>query len=164
MSNLGFEKFLKNKLGIKLVRKNVGDINVIAEMNKKNYNLGGEQSGHIIIGDYMKTGDGIIAALKITEFLNKKISKASKLFDLYEDYPQIKFNIVLKKNITKKIDNKVNNLYLNYKKKYKEIRFLIRKSGTEPLLRILVEGRNKDVVIKVSTNLKKEIRNILNEK
>ena len=72
MSNLGFEKYLKNKLGIKLIRKNVGDINVISEMQKNNYSLGGEQSGHIILGQYMNTGDGILAALKVLEIYSIK--------------------------------------------------------------------------------------------
>ena len=163
MSNLGFEKYLKQKLGIKLIRKNVGDINVITEMQKNNFNLGGEQSGHIILGQYMNTGDGILAALKITEFLSSKNTKASKLFDLYEAYFQIKNNIQIKKNISKQVDNQINELYLGYKKEYKELRFLIRKSGTEPLLRILVEGRHKDFVSKISSKLIKTLNKIVNE-
>ena len=102
MSNLGFELYLKNKLGINLIRKDVGDINVISEMQKNNYNLGGEQSGHIIIGQYMSTGDGILAALKILEILVNQNFKASKLFDLYRKYPQIKTNIGIKKILPKK--------------------------------------------------------------
>ena len=70
MSNQGFENFLKNKLSVKLIRKNVGDINVISEMQKNNYNLGGEQSGHIILGKYMSTGDGILAALHFLSILH----------------------------------------------------------------------------------------------
>ena len=163
MSNLGFEKYLKQKLGVKLIRKNVGDINVITEMQKNNFNLGGEQSGHIILGQYMNTGDGILAALKITEFLSSKNTKASKLFDLYESYFQIKSNIQIKKKISKQVDNQINELYLKYKKKYKELRFLIRRSGTEPLLRILVEGKHKDFVSKTSSKLIKTLNKVINE-
>jgi len=164
MSNLGFEIYLKNKLGINLIRREVGDINVILEMKKNNYSLGGEQSGHIIIGRYTSTGDGILAALKILEILVNQNFKASKLFDLYRKYPQIKTNIGIKKNITKKMEEKINRIKLYYKKKYKNLRFLIRKSGTEPLLRLLVEGEDEDNVENASTRLIKGIKSILNEK
>ena len=98
MSNLGFEEFLKKKLGIKLVRTNVGDINVIEKMQKQKYSLGGEQSGHIILGNYLSTGDGILAALKLLEIFYFKKVQASKLFALYDKYPQIQNNIPIKKN------------------------------------------------------------------
>ena len=70
MSNLGLENFLLKDLGIKLKRSAVGDINVIEEMKKNKSFLGGEQSGHIILSDFSKTGDGILAALKITEIIS----------------------------------------------------------------------------------------------
>ena len=162
MSNLGFEKYLKQKLGIKLIRKNVGDINVISEMKKNKLDLGGEQSGHIILGQYMNTGDGILAALKITEFLSNYNVKASKLFDLYETYPQIKNDIYIKKNISIQKDKKISTLYLKYKKENKDLRFLIRKSGTEPLLRVLIEGKNKKLVNEISSKIIKNLNEILN--
>ena len=118
MSNLGFEKYLKNNLGIKLIRKDVGDINVILEMQKNKYSLGGEQSGHIILGQYLGTGDGILAALKVVELLSAQNLKASKLFDLYKSYPQIKNNIVYKKKITTKQESNINKISKKYKKKY----------------------------------------------
>ena len=164
MSNLGFEKYLKNELGINLIRKNVGDINVITEMYSKNYNLGGEQSGHIILGDYMSTGDGILAALKITELLINQKLKASKLFNLYKNYPQMKGNIILYKNINQVIEKKINSTFLNYKKNYKRLRFLIRKSGTEPLIRVLVEGIDQKKVKIVFSKLIKDIGFIINGK
>ena len=164
MSNLGFEKYLKSVLGVKLIRKNVGDINVVNEMQKNNFNLGGEQSGHIILGQYMNTGDGILAALKITELLSNQNLKTSKMFDLYETYPQIKKNIFIGKKINKNKDNKINLLYTLYKKKYKNLRFLIRKSGTEPILRVLVEGKDSDIVNKVSLKLFDNLDKVLNEK
>ena len=163
MSNLGFEKFLIEKLGVKLIRKDVGDINVIYEMQKNKYILGGEQSGHIILGHYMSTGDGILAALKIVEMLSNQNLKASKLFDLYEKFPQILINIKLLKKI--KIDkrNKINILALKYIKKYQSVRFLIRESGTEPLLRVLVEADKKINIKKISTELIKSLNVIVND-
>ena len=163
MSNLGFEKFLKNKLGVRLIRKNVGDINVISEMQKRNYSLGGEQSGHIIFGDFMSTGDGILSALKVIEILSNQNLKASKLFNLYEKFPQIKNNIEISIN-NKNIENKLKNISLKYKKKYKKIRFLIRKSGTEPLVRVLVEGMNMDEIYPISNKLLNEIKKKLHAK
>ena len=156
--------YLKEKLKIKLIRKDVGDINVITEMKKNNYNLGGEQSGHIILGQYVNTGDGILVALKITESLTKHNIKASKMFNLYEPYPQIKTNLHIVKKITKNVDDQIKTLYLNYKNQYKDLRFLIRKSGTEPLLRILVEGKNIVMVKKISSLLIKELEKNLNVK
>ena len=161
MSNLGFEKYLKDILKIKKKKKNVGDINVITEMRKKNLNLGGEQSGHIILGQYMGTGDGILAALKITEFLCNQNNSSSKVFNLYDTYPQIKNDIPIKKKMTKKTDIQINTLYLKYKKRYKNLRFLIRKSGTEPLIRVLVEGKNNKIVSNVSLMLIKDLKNII---
>ena len=162
MSNLGFERYLNNILGIKLIRKNVGDINVITEMNKKNLSLGGEQSGHIILGQYMNTGDGILAALKIVEMLSNQNLKASNLFNLYEKYPQIKTNIKITKNITKKVKDKLDAISLKFKKQHKGIRFLIRKSGTEPVIRILVEGKDLNKVKNISSILNYQIKNLIN--
>ena len=95
MSNLGLENFLLKNLGIKLKRSSVGDINVIEEMKKNKSFLGGEQSGHIILSDYSKTGDGILAALKITEIISIIKKSTSSIFNLYDNFPQIKVNISL---------------------------------------------------------------------
>ena len=162
MSNLGFEKYLQKVLGIKLIRKDVGDVNVISEMIKNNYTLGGEQSGHIILGNYMNTGDGILAALKVLEILSTKNLKASKLFDLYKNYPQINTNIKLVKKLNKYDDRRISKIILNFKKNYKNLRFVIRKSGTEPLLRVLVEGKESHIVKRVSMELLTKLKIIFN--
>ena len=164
MSNLGFEKFLVNKLGIKLIRKDVGDINVISEMQKNKYSLGGEQSGHIILSEYINTGDGVLAALKVVEILSSQTKKTSELFDLYEKIYQIKTNINLKfKGEVKKItESQINIISRSYQKKFKNLRFLIRKSGTEPLLRILIEGADKSFVNNVSSKLILDLKKKLN--
>jgi len=112
----------------------------------------------------MSTGDGILAALKITEYLSNQNIKASKLFDLYKTYTQIKNNIDLNKKTSKKVFAQINDIYSKFKKDYKELRFLVRKSGTEPLLRILVEGSNQVIVNKVSKKLNKNLKKIINEK
>ena len=144
MSNIGLENFILSNFKINLKRSSVGDINVIKEMQKHDSILGGEQSGHIILSQYSKTGDGILAALKVTEIMSKVKKSASSLFNLYENFPQIKINIPYKKiskNSLKYIKN------LNKKKlKDKNMRLLLRLSGTEPLIRILVEGKNQKSV------------------
>jgi len=145
MSNLGFENYLKNELKISLKRTNVGDINVISEMKKNNLTLGGEQSGHIILSDYSNTGDGILAALKIIEIMSIKNFKASKLFDLYKEFPQKKINIFYKK-MNNKIQKKIKSLSKDKSLIKKGFRVLIRLSGTEPLIRILVEGSKLEEV------------------
>ncbi|MDC0497784.1 phosphoglucosamine mutase [Alphaproteobacteria bacterium] len=156
MSNLGLENFLLKDLGIKLKRSAVGDINVIQEMKKYKSFLGGEQSGHIILSDFSKTGDGILAALKITEIISIIKKSTSYIFDLYDNFPQIKINISYTK-ISEK--NKKNLKVLNKKNsKDKKIRVLIRLSGTEPLIRILVEGQNLEKVQQKAKILEAEIR------
>lgn len=162
MSNLGFEKYLKDILNINLIRKDVGDINVIYEMNKNNYSLGGEQSGHIILGQYMSTGDGILAALKVLEILSKKNIKASKLFNLYNNYTQLKTNIKLQEKISKNTEENIKKVVLDFKSKYKSLRFLVRKSGTEPLIRILVEAKDVIIVKKVSKMLISSLKKLIN--
>ena len=161
MSNLGLENYLK-KLGIKLVRTNVGDCNVIAEMKKNSYVLGGEQSGHIILGNYLNTGDGILAAVKIIEIISSEKTKASKIFSLYDQYPQIKTNLLIKKKPNGFFDKTLNNIVKENKANNPKIRYLVRKSGTEPLVRILVEGQDSDKVIRASKIINNQINKVLN--
>ena len=161
MSNLGLENFLLKDLGIKLKRSSVGDINVIKEMKKNKSFIGGEQSGHIILSDFSKTGDGILAALKITEIISMIKKSSSSIFDLYDNLPQIKVNISYKKISAK---TKKNIKDLNKKNsRNKKIRVLIRFSGTEPLIRLLVEGQDLKIVQQKAKNLELEIRNIIGQ-
>ena len=126
------------------------------EMKKHNSILGGEQSGHIILSEYSKTGDGILAALKVTEIISKLNKSSSSIFNLYKNCPQIKVNIPfikISKDCLKYIEN------INSKKiKDKNIRLLIRLSGTEPLIRILVEGKDLKSVQEKVNIIKKDIR------
>ena len=96
MSNYGLEKFFKSK-GIKFIRADVGDRYVKEIMQKKKFNLGGEQSGHIILGKFATTGDGLLVALEVIQALSKKL-KASKFFNVFEKVPQILENIKIKDN------------------------------------------------------------------
>ncbi len=156
MSNLGLEKYLLNKLNIKLKRSSVGDINVIQEMQKYGSPLGGEQSGHIILSEFSKTGDGILAALKIIEIISQLKKPCSSIFDLYDDFPQVKIDIPFKK-ITKKTEKYVKDLN-KLKIKDKNNRHLVRISGTEPLIRLLVEGKDLQSVKEQAKKLEKDIR------
>ncbi len=160
MSNIGLEKYLTNKLKLRIKRTNVGDINVINEMKKTKSSLGGEQSGHIIMSNFSNTGDGILAALKITEILTTTQSKASSLFDLYKNYPQEKINLTYSvKN--KKLLNAIEKLKKDKSINNNNLRSLVRFSGTEPLIRILVEGKNINIVKSNLLKIKNSIRSNL---
>tara|TARA_B110000971_G_scaffold210326_1_gene237417 strand:- start:386 stop:1444 length:1059 start_codon:yes stop_codon:yes gene_type:complete len=155
MSNYGLEKFFKFE-NIKFIRANVGDRYVKEKMKKFQYNLGGEQSGHIILGKFATTGDGLLVALEIL-FSLKKGKKASKLFNLFKPVPQTLENIAVKnKNIvnqskTKAAINVANKLIKN------QGRLLVRKSGTEPKIRIMGESYNKNLLKKCISIIKKTI-------
>ncbi len=157
MSNMGLEKYLKENLKLKIKRTPVGDINVINQMKKSKSTIGGEQSGHIILSNYSSTGDGILAALKITEILTLKKQKTSSIFNLYKDYEQEKINLVYK-NKSKKLIKVLKNLQNDKSLNNKSIRSLVRLSGTEPLVRILVEGQNKIKVKENSIKIKNLVR------
>jgi phosphoglucosamine mutase len=140
MSNYGLEKFFKQKK-IKFIRANIGDKYVKELMQKYKFNLGGEQSGHIILGKYATTGDGLLVALEAVKALNGKM-KASIFFNVFKKTPQILENVKCKKeNILN--DPKVKKAIRLSKEKIKgQGRILVRKSGTEPLIRVMGESDN----------------------
>jgi len=150
MSNYGLEKFFKNKR-INFIRASVGDRYVKEIMQKKKFNLGGEQSGHIILGKFATTGDGLLVALEVIQALSRNI-KASDFFNVFEKIPQILENVKIK-------DDKILNR-TSVKKSIKiaknlikgEGRILVRKSGTEKKIRIMGESKNK-VLLKKSINI-----------
>jgi phosphoglucosamine mutase len=156
MSNYGLQKFfLETK--IKFIRSDVGDRYVKEVMRKNNFNLGGEQSGHIILGKFATTGDGLLVALEVL-FALKKEKPASKLFQVYRSVPQKLFNIKVK---NKKILNSpkckraikmANDLIRN------KGRLLVRASGTEPKIRIMCESFNSFLIDKCIKIIKKTIR------
>ena len=155
MSNLGLEQHFR-KHNIKFVRADVGDRYVKETMQQMNYNLGGEQSGHVILGDFTTTGDGLLVALEIL-FSMRKGTKASKLLRVFKPVPQILENkIVNNKNI---INSK--SCLAAIKKAEKLLgdkgRLLVRKSGTEPKIRIMGECHDKKLLAKAISIVSKSI-------
>ena len=140
MSNLGLERFL-NQRGISMERTQVGDRYVVEHMRKSGFNLGGEQSGHIILGKFATTGDGLLVALECLFALRKK-KVASKLFDVYQSVPQKLINIKVKNKEAintpkcKKAIKLANHIIKN------QGRLLVRASGTESKIRIMCESFN----------------------
>ena len=146
MSNFGLDKVMK-KIGVKVIRTDVGDKYVVDEMRKNGYVIGGEQSGHIIFMDYSTTGDGCIAALNVLAVMRRTGKKLSELNEEMEDVPQVLVNTrvhrredlaqipgytELYKSIVKQLDG--------------EGRIFVRFSGTEPLIRVLVEGPDRSKI------------------
>jgi phosphoglucosamine mutase len=156
MSNYGLEKFFKEQK-IKFIRANVGDRYVKEKMKKLKFNLGGEQSGHIILGNFATTGDGLLVALEVL-FSMRKGKKASELFNIFKVTPQVLENIIVKdKSIIDK--NKCKKAIKFASKLIKDQgRMLVRKSGTEPKIRIMGESKNKSLLYKCINIVKKSIK------
>jgi len=139
MSNQGLEDYMSSE-GLKLFRSDVGDKNVLEIMKKEGINFGGEQSGHVITSDYAKTGDGLVSALQVLALLINKKQKASKALRPFPLYPQKLVNINIK---TKKPLDKIDGLKERLEELDKlNIRHLIRYSGTENKLRVLLECKD----------------------
>ena len=155
MSNYGLENFFKENK-IKFVRANVGDRYVKEKMQMKKFNLGGEQSGHIILGKFATTGDGLLVALEIL-FSMRKGKKASELLKNFIPAPQVLKNIYVKdKNIINSVKCK-NAIKKSKKLLGKDGRILVRKSGTEPKIRIMVETINKNLISRCINVVKRSI-------
>jgi phosphoglucosamine mutase len=156
MSNYGLENFLR-KEKIKFFRSRVGDRYVKEKMRKFNFNLGGEQSGHIILGKFATTGDGLLVALEVL-FSLRKGKKASELLNVFLPVPQMLENITVKdqtiidKPKCKNAIKKANKLMKN------KGRLLIRKSGTEPKIRIMGESYDKNLILKCINIIKRSIK------
>ncbi len=156
MSNYGLSNYFREK-NIKFERANVGDRYVKEKMQKNNFNLGGEQSGHIILGKFATTGDGLLVALEVL-FSMRKGKKASEILNVFKPMPQILENIIVKdKNIIhelkcKKAINEANKLM------GQNGRLLVRKSGTEPKIRIMGESHNKNLILKCIKIIKRSIK------
>ena len=156
MSNYGLEKFFKEKK-IKFFRSNVGDRYVKELMQKKKFNLGGEQSGHIILGNFATTGDGLLVALEIL-FSLRKGKKASELFSIFRPTPQVLENISVKdKSI---ISSKKCKFAIKKAEKiiFGKGRLLVRKSGTESKIRIMCESEDKILLNKCIKIVSKSLK------
>lgn len=158
-TNMGMELALE-KLGIKLVRADVGDHFVASEMQKRGLVLGGEQSGHIILQNFAPTGDGILAALQLVNVLKKTGKTVQELAD-YEIFPQVNINIKteLKNEILKDegLQDEIKRVGSVLAGKG---RLLIRASGTEPKIRIMVECLEKDFAEKIAQDLAKKVKEV----
>ena len=156
MSNFGLEKFLKNEK-IKFLRSKVGDRYVKEKMKKSNFNLGGEQSGHIILGKFATTGDGLLVALEVL-FSLRKHKKASELLNVFRPIPQILSNVRVKdKNIINTRKCKIA-IHKAEKIMKQQGRILVRKSGTEPIIRIMAESYDKYLISKCVNLIKKSLK------
>ena len=162
MSNIGLVIDAKEN-GINLATTSVGDRYVLEEMLKNNYNLGGEQSGHMIFTDYNTTGDGILSSLILAKTVKEENKSLSTLASVMVKYPQVLVNVKLK--------NENKNRYMEFKEVKDEIeriekildgsgRILIRPSGTEPLVRVMLEGKDEGQIKELAKNL----ANIIEEK
>ncbi len=156
MTNYGLEKFLKLQ-NIRFKRANVGDRFVKEKMQKNNFNLGGEQSGHIILGKFATTGDGLLVALEVL-FSLRKGKKASEFFNIFKKTPQILKNVDVKdKNIIRNIDIKKSIKVAERLMKGKG-RILVRKSGTESKIRVMGESDNNKLLHKCLNIILRKIR------
>ena len=156
MSNYGLGKYFESQ-GIKFIRANVGDRYVKEKMQKYKFNLGGEQSGHIILGKFATTGDGLLVALEAL-FALRKGKKASQFFDKFKKTPQFLENIEVKdKNIINKPEIK-KSIKLAEKLIKGNGRILVRKSGTESKIRVMVESEDKTLISKCVNIISKKIK------
>ena len=146
MTNYGLELFLKG-IGVKLERVDVGDKNIVKRMIEKGYNLGGEQSGHVVLWDFNTTGDGIVTALAVLSIMQQSGKKLSELTEGFEKIPQKTYNVVVKdKPPLKEIDEIQKAIEESKKLLEGNGRIVVRYSGTEPLLRITTESTQVELV------------------
>jgi len=157
MSNLGMEVALK-ELGIGFARSNVGDRYVIAMMKEKNWHFGGESSGHIICLDKTTTGDGIIAALQVVAIMTQTGISLADLRKGMSQYPQTMINVKADRSKEAWLDKTVLKAVADGEKKLADSgRILLRPSGTEPLVRVMVEGENEQLVNSICETIAAEV-------
>ena len=142
------------KMGGRMVRTAVGDRHVVECMRKQGYSFGGEQSGHLIYVDHITTGDGTLAALQLLSVMNKKQQPLSELATIMESFPQVLKNV----RTETKIDiNTLPGFQETIKKLEKKLgktgRILVRPSGTEPVIRVMVEGRDESQINEIADEL-----------
>lgn len=146
MSNIGFEMAMRNE-GIDIIRSQVGDRYVLEEMVKGGFNLGGEQSGHIIFSDYNTTGDGLISAFQLLKVLVKTSKPLSELKSFIKTYPQVLKNVEVPEKIPLDKLPKTLRAVSDIENKLKSTgRVLVRYSGTEKKLRVMLEGEEHKVI------------------
>ena len=158
MSNIGLELALQ-KLGIELVRTAVGDKYVMEEMQKRGLSLGGEQSGHVIFSDYLFTGDGLVTALNVMRTMAATGREVGDLAGDLTTYPQVLLNVrVSDKPDLRGVPGVAAVIEEVEKRLAGQGRLLVRYSGTEPLLRVMLEGRNRGEIQTMAENVVTAVR------
>jgi phosphoglucosamine mutase len=159
MSNAGLDRYLKS-LDLTLARAQVGDRYVLEEMKAGGFNVGGEQSGHIILSDISTTGDGLIAALQVLGVIAQDGKPASQAAHLYEPLPQVLENVRFRKGSPLE-DARVQSIIDDARARLGDSgRVLVRKSGTEPLIRVMAEGEDEKIVRAVVRNIANTIEEV----
>lgn len=164
MSNLGLNKFSKEN-NVDFKQTKVGDRYVLEEMLKNGYNLGGEQSGHVILLDYNPTGDGILTSILLILILLKSRKNLSELKKCIKIYPQVLVNARVnnEKKATYKEDKEINEAISKLEEEFRDNgRVLVRASGTENLIRVMIEGEDIEYLQKKANELAKIIEDKLN--
>jgi phosphoglucosamine mutase len=157
MSNLGLERFLEGR-GLELIRTQVGDRYVLETMREGGYNVGGEQSGHIILSDYGTTGDGLVAALQVLACLVESGKPASELLRQFEPLPQLLKNVRFESGQPLEAASVKAAVADGEARLIGTGRLLIRKSGTEPLIRVMAEGEDEALVNEVVASICEAVR------
>jgi phosphoglucosamine mutase len=145
MSNLGLERYLRS-IGLSLARTAVGDRYVLEHMREHGFNLGGEQSGHVILSDYNSTGDGLISALQVLAVVQRQQKPVSQVCHLFDPAPQILKNVRVSSREAMNSDGVAKAIADGERKLGNGGRLLIRPSGTEPVIRVMAEGDDADVL------------------
>ena len=159
MSNMGMEKHL-SKNGIRTLQTNVGDRYVFEAMKKNNYNIGGEQSGHIILTDFGPTGDGIVAGLQVLAIMVEQGGKASDIANVFKPYPQVLENVrVQDKSIVETAEIKAA-LSAAEKELADTGRLVLRPSGTEPVIRVMAEGKDLDQIETIVASMVRTLQQV----
>ena len=148
MSNLGLERFLGG-IGLGLARTAVGDRYVLEHMREHGYNLGGEQSGHIIMSDYATTGDGLVAALQLLSVVKRQERPVSEVCHCFDPLPQILKNVRYRSGTPLQQDAVVTAIAHGRERLGETGRVVIRPSGTEPVIRVMAEGDDRSLVTEV---------------
>ena len=159
LSNIGLDRFLSRKK-INVVRTKVGDRYVSEKMLEEGFNLGGEQSGHVVMSDYSTTGDGLVAALQFLAMLRESGEAASKLANVFDPVPQLQVNVpVSSPNSRVLFDERVRNAISDAQEKLDGIgRLVVRNSGTEPIVRIMAECEDLGLMQEIVDTVDKKIR------
>lgn len=162
MTNMGLDSALQEQ-GISIIRTAVGDRYVMQAIKEEKASIGGEQSGHIILADYAMTGDGLLAAMHVLQLLKNSKENASKALRCFEPFGQLKENITYDVSAGNPLEKpEVTTLAANTEDKImaKQGRMLIRESGTEPKIRILIEAKNVEDVEQIFDSFVKEFRSL----